>query len=72
MSFQDVAKILADYKDIDEAQIKPESTFQELGLDSLDMAELVMNMEDELGVTIEMNEKIKTVADIIAAVGAVA
>lgn len=72
MSFQDVAKILADYKDIDEAQIKPESTFQELGLDSLDMAELVMNMEDELGVTIEMNEKIKTVADIISAVGAVA
>ncbi|MDD2648525.1 MAG: acyl carrier protein [Eubacteriales bacterium] len=72
MNFQDVAKILADYKDIDASQIKPESTFAELGLDSLDMAELVMNMEDELGVTIEMNESIKTVADIMSAIGAVA
>lgn len=45
-------------------RIKPETTFAELSLDSLDVAELVMSLEDEFGVTIEMNENLKTVGDI--------
>ena len=35
-----------------------------LSFDSLDVAELVMSLEDEFGVTIEMNENLKTVGDI--------
>ena len=35
--------------------------FTELGLDSLDVAELVMQIEDELGVTLEMSIKYNTV-----------
>ena len=31
MTFEKVAQIIADYKDIDAASIKPESTFAELG-----------------------------------------
>ena len=64
MTFDKVAKMLAEYKDIDVSTIKPESTFEELEVDSLDMVELVMNMEGEFGVTIEMNENLKTVGDI--------
>ena len=62
--FEQVAQILADYKDIDVSTIKPESTFEELEIDSLDTVELVMSFEDTFGVTIEMNENLKTVGDI--------
>jgi acyl carrier protein len=65
MTFEKVAQMLAEYKDIDVSVIKPESTFEELEVDSLDMVELVMNMEEEFGVTIEMDEGLKTVQDVV-------
>lgn len=65
MTFEKVAKILAEHKDIDVSDIKMESTFQDLELDSLDTVELVMNIEDELGITIEMNENLKCVGDLV-------
>lgn len=65
MTFDKVAAIVADYKGIDVADIKEDSAFTDLGLDSLDMAELAMNLEDEFGVTIELAASLKTVADIV-------
>ena len=65
MTFDKVAAIVADYKGIDGADIKEDSAFTDLGLDSLDMAELAMNLEDEFGVTIELDASLKTVADIV-------
>lgn len=65
MTFDKVAAIVADYKGIDVADIKEDSAFTDLGLDSLDMAELAMNLEDEFGVTIELDASLKTVADIV-------
>ena len=64
MVLEKVIAILADYNGADASTIKPETTFAELSLDSLDVAELVMSLEDEFGVTIEMNENLKTVGDI--------
>lgn len=66
MTFEKVAKILADYKDMDVSEVKMESSFADLGLDSLDTVEIIMNLEDELGVSIEMSESLKTVADVVA------
>ena len=54
-TFEQVAQMLADYKSIDVATITPDTTFASIGVDSLDMAELAMNMEDEMGVTLEVN-----------------
>lgn len=65
MTFEKVASMLADYKGIDAGVITLESTFAELKLDSLDVAELVMNMEDEFGVSIELDEGVKCVADMV-------
>ena len=65
MTFDKVAAIVADYKGLDVADIKEDSAFTDLGLDSLDMAELAMNLEDEFGVTIELDASLKTVADIV-------
>lgn len=68
MIFEKVAKVIAEYKEMDVNEIKLESTFEELNLDSLDTVELVMKLEDELGVTIEMDENLKTVSDVVKAI----
>ena len=65
MIIEKVAKVIAEYKEIDVSEIKLESTFEELNLDSLDTVELVMKLEDELGVSIEMDENLKTVEDVV-------
>ena len=61
-----IVEILADYKNVDISEIKTDVPFTELGLDSLDVAELVMQIEDELGVTLEMSIKYNTVDKLAA------
>ncbi|MDR1689240.1 MAG: phosphopantetheine-binding protein [Clostridiales bacterium] len=60
-----IAKILREYKDDETLQISESTTFEELKLDSLDTAELIMNIEEELDVTIDLDEAIKTVGELI-------
>lgn len=51
--------------DIDAAEIKPESTFESLGIDSLDIVEMVMDLESELGIELEMeDQKITTLQEL--------
>ncbi len=38
-------------------EITPESTFESLGIDSLDIVEMIMDLESELGVELEMEEQ---------------
>ena len=47
--------------EIDASEISPDSTFESLGIDSLDVVEMVMDLESELGMELEMeNENITT------------
>ena len=39
------------------SEIKPDSTFESLGIDSLDIVELIMDMEGELGVELDMEDQ---------------
>ena len=42
-------------------EISPESTFESLGIDSLDIVEMIMDLETELGVELEIeDQKIST------------
>ena len=45
--------------------IKPETTFESLGIDSLDTVEMVMDLEEELGVELELEEKVSTVGELV-------
>jgi len=63
-----ITKILQEYKDDENLEVSESTTFEELDLDSLDLTQLVMDVEDAFGVTIEMNEPIKDVAALIAVV----
>ena len=45
--------------------ITPESTFESLGIDSLDVVEMIMDLETELGVELEMeDQKIATFGEL--------
>ena len=65
MVFEKVVALIAENKGMDAGDVKLESTFEELGLDSLDTVELVMAFEDEFGITIEVEEGMKTVAELV-------
>lgn len=59
-----ITKVIRDYKETD-LEITESTTLEALGLDSLDMVELVMSIEEEFDVNIEMNEAIKSVGDLM-------
>ena len=63
--FEKIAKDLADQLDIAVEDIKPETTFESLGIDSLDTVEMVMDLEEELGVELELEEKVSTVGELV-------
>ena len=64
-----VVEIIVDKLGVDAAEVKAESSFtNDLGADSLDTVELIMELEKEFNVTIPDSdaEKIQTVGDAIA------
>ena len=71
--FERVRKIIAEQLGVEEAEIKPETSFvEDLNADSLDLVELIMSLEEEFskeGTTIEISdedaEKIATVQDAV-------
>ena len=63
--FEKIVETIVDAKGIDAAAITPESNFKDLNVDSLDIAEMVMTLEDEFGVTIELEEGVATVQDLV-------
>lgn len=66
MVFEKIAAMLAEKLERDAAEIKMDTEFSTLGIDSLDVMELLMNLEEELGTEIEMGEnKVNTVGDLV-------
>ncbi len=64
-----VKAIIVDKLGVEESEVTPEASFtNDLGADSLDTVELIMEFEKQFGITIpdDQAEKIATVADAIA------
>ena len=51
--------------DIPADEITRDTTFESLGVDSLDTVEMVMDLEEELGVDLEMEEKVSTIGELV-------
>lgn len=66
MIFEAIAKLVAERVEKDVSEIKMESSFKDLGIDSLDTVELLMNLEDEIGIEVELDQKVETVGDLVA------
>ena len=55
--FEKLANYAANQLDIEVSAIKPDSTFESLGIDSLDVVEMIMDLENELGITLDMEDQ---------------
>ena len=68
MVFEKIAELIAEKIDMDASEIKAETTLEDLGIDSLDVTEIAMDIESEFEIEFEADASMKTVADIVAAV----
>ncbi|MEA4964957.1 MAG: acyl carrier protein [Oscillospiraceae bacterium] len=64
--FDRICEYLAAQLDVSTETITAETTFESLGIDSLDIVEMVMDLEEKLGVELELNDKITTVGELAA------
>ena len=63
--YEKLVKFAAKQLELDVEEITPNSTFESLGIDSLDIVEMVMDLENELGIELEMeDQKIATFGEL--------
>ena len=55
--YEKLVNYAAKQLELDVDEITPDSTFESLGIDSLDIVEMIMDLESELGVELEMEEQ---------------
>ena len=70
MTKERVIALLAEHLDVDASTITEETTFEDLDIDSLDTVEIMMEMEDEFGIEIKVEDIGKTVGELIAHIDA--
>ena len=62
--FDAIAKVIADRTGYDVESIAPDSSFKELGIDSLDTVEMLMELEDIVGFQIDLDKATGTVQEL--------
>ena len=55
--YEKLVNFAAKQLELDIEEITPESTFESLGIDSLDIVEMIMDLETELGIELEMEDQ---------------
>lgn len=65
MTIEKVIKLIAEHLDMDESEITEDSTFEDLGIDSLDAVEIMMETEDEFGIEITPADAGKSVKELV-------
>ena len=55
--YEKLVSYAAKQLDLNPDDITPNSTFESLGIDSLDIVEMIMDFESELGVELEMEDQ---------------
>ena len=64
--FERISAYLASQLDINPDEISEDTTFESLGIDSLDTVEMLMDLEEELNIDLEMEEKVATIGELVA------
>ena len=62
--FEKIANYLSRQMDVPVESITNDTTFESLGIDSLDTVDMVMNLEDILGIEIDLDQPVTTVDDL--------
>lgn len=64
-SLDAIKSVLQESLDIDPSQVSLDSTIDSLGLDSLDLVELISNLEDKLDIDFGEPEGLTTIGDLV-------
>ena len=64
--FEKIQEMMVESLSLEKDDIKLESTFESLEIDSLDVFELVTEIEEEFDIVIEDAENLKSVQDLVA------
>ena len=63
--YEKLVSYAAQQLELDASEITPDSTFEGLGIDSLDIGEMIMDLESELGVELDLeDQKITTFGEL--------
>lgn len=63
--YEKLVAFAAEHLDLDTDAITPESTFESLGIDSLDIVEMIMDLESELNIELDLeNQKVTTFGEL--------
>ena len=63
--YEKLVEYAARQLELDASEITPDSTFESMGIDSLDIVEMIMDLESELGVELDMeDQKIATFGEL--------
>jgi acyl carrier protein len=66
-TLQVITDIIADKLEIDPTTVKPESNLKELGLDSLDLFDLIFSAEEKFKIKVPTNfAEINTLQDVVS------
>ncbi len=65
MELEKIKAIIAEKMDMDPSKITEETSFKDMEVDSLDMVEIVMDIEEAFDISIDTAENIQTIGDLV-------
>ena len=65
MLFEEIREVICEQLGIEKDEVKLETTFEELGADSLDLFQIVIELEEKYNIQIEDVERLKTIKDAV-------
>ena len=65
MVFEEIRDVICEQLEIEKEEVTLDTTFEELGADSLDLFQIVIELEEKYGIQIEEVEGLKTIRDAV-------
>jgi len=65
MKFEEIREIICEQLEVSPEEVTLETTFEDLGADSLDLFQVVIEIEEKYGIQLENAENIKSVKDAV-------
>lgn len=65
MIFEEIREVVCEQLGVEENEVTMETTFEDLGADSLDLFQVVIEIEEKYGIQLENAENIKSIKDAV-------
>lgn len=65
MIFEEIRNIVCEQLGVEENEVTLETTFEDLGADSLDLFQVVIEVEEKYGIQLEDAESLKNIKDVV-------